>query len=125
MPRWVFLLGVGIYLITMGFLVTVAILGPTPGVTEGNLRRIREGMTMQQVEAILGGPGERSVSDFTPKGRVCRYHWTGTDVYVLVDFCQVCGSPKAEVSDVLYGIRTGAPATGVRVIELTRVTLSK
>ncbi len=58
MPRWVFLLGVGLLLVAAAFVVTCEVLGPPlPGVTEGNVRRIKPGMTVAQVEAILGEPG--------------------------------------------------------------------
>jgi hypothetical protein len=33
--------------------------GPPPGVTLDNFRRLRQGMTEQEVEAHLGGPGKR------------------------------------------------------------------
>jgi hypothetical protein len=54
----VYSLGIGIALVALAFLVTEAALGPRPGVTEVNARRIRPGMTMAEVEAVLGGPGD-------------------------------------------------------------------
>jgi hypothetical protein len=57
MSRRVYLLGVGLALVAMAFVVMDALLWE-PGVTEANVRRIRPGMTLAQVEAILGGPGE-------------------------------------------------------------------
>src|SRR5262245_35888817 len=56
MPRWVYLLGVGTGLVAVAFAVTCQLLGAAPGATEANVRRIQEGMTLQEVEAILGGP---------------------------------------------------------------------
>ena len=38
------------------FLVTCAALEPAPGITAANVRRIRPGMTREEVEALLGGP---------------------------------------------------------------------
>jgi hypothetical protein len=55
MSRWAFLLGLGIGLVALAFVVTVEVLGPSPGVTGANVRRIREGMTLKEVEGILGG----------------------------------------------------------------------
>src|SRR5262245_5710010 len=43
-----------------GFWLTHWLLSPFPGVTRENCARLRPGMTVQQVEAILGGPaGDR------------------------------------------------------------------
>ncbi len=55
MPRWVFLLGVGLLLVALAFVVTCAVLGPSPGITEANVRRIKPGMKPAEVEALLGG----------------------------------------------------------------------
>jgi hypothetical protein len=57
MSRGVFLLGVGIVLLAGAFLLTDRLLF-TPGVTEANVRRIRPGMSVQQVEGLLGGPAK-------------------------------------------------------------------
>ena len=56
MSRKVFLLGLGLSLIALAFALTQYVLDLQPGVTEANIKRIREGMTVQQVEAILGAP---------------------------------------------------------------------
>jgi hypothetical protein len=60
MPRLVYLLGVGMMLVTMAFLVTDRLLY-SPGITEANMRRIRPGMTRSEVERIFGGPPEFGV----------------------------------------------------------------
>ncbi len=57
MPRWVFLLGVGLLLVAVAFVVTCEVLGPKPGVTEANVRRIKPGMTVAEVDVLLGVPG--------------------------------------------------------------------
>ncbi len=57
MSRRVYLLGVGLALVAGAFAATHELLGPWPGATEANVRRIRKGMTLEQVEAILGGKG--------------------------------------------------------------------
>jgi hypothetical protein len=51
----VYWLGVGVVLVAAAFLLTDALLW-TPGVTKANLRRLRPGMTVGQVEALLGKP---------------------------------------------------------------------
>jgi hypothetical protein len=56
MSRRVYLLGVGLALVALALVITEAALGPPPGVTQPNVHRIRPGMTMQEVEALLGGP---------------------------------------------------------------------
>ena len=54
MSRRVFLLGVAIAMVALVFAATDAALVPAPGVTEANVRRIKPGMTLREVEAILG-----------------------------------------------------------------------
>jgi hypothetical protein len=56
MPRRVYLLGLGLALVALAFVLTDALLWE-PGVTEANVKRIRSGMSLREVEAILGGPG--------------------------------------------------------------------
>jgi hypothetical protein len=54
--RWVVLVG----LLAVGVCLTLAVLAllpPRPGVTKANFDRIEDGMTRQEVERILGGPG--------------------------------------------------------------------
>lgn len=40
-----------------GILGVLAMLPPRPGVTKANFDRIQEGMNVQEVELLLGGPG--------------------------------------------------------------------
>lgn len=54
MPRLVYLSGVGLALVALAFVLTHWSLGSWPGVTEANAKRIREGMTLEEVKAILG-----------------------------------------------------------------------
>jgi hypothetical protein len=54
MSRQVFLLGVGLCLIALAFAVTDHLLTLQPGVTEANVKRIRKGMSEEEVQAILG-----------------------------------------------------------------------
>lgn len=57
MSRQVFLLGVALPLVAGAFALTNWLLTPPAGVTEPNVRRIRAGMTRQNVEALFGDPG--------------------------------------------------------------------
>ena len=55
MPRLVYLAGVGLVLVALAFVVTDAtLIRPQPGATEANVRRVRPGMTIREVEAIVG-----------------------------------------------------------------------
>jgi hypothetical protein len=83
MPRRVYLLGVGLALVALGLAVTDWALGPRPGVTEANFRRVREGMTLAEVQGIFGGPGK--LSPFSPNLSVCCW-WAGHsgEVYVTM-----------------------------------------
>jgi SmpA / OmlA family len=67
-----------------------------PGITPANYERIREGMTEQQVEALLGGPatGTRTApyggsyvpEEFEAAGVKRLREWIGDGTYVLVGF---------------------------------------
>jgi hypothetical protein len=58
MSRRVYLLGVGIVLVAMGLAFTDWMLS-LHGVTEANAKRIRPGMPMAKVEALLGKPDHK------------------------------------------------------------------
>jgi hypothetical protein len=73
MPRRVYLLGVGLALVALALALTDWALSLQPGVTEANFRRIRVGMTIEEVETLLGGPGE-----IINQQLVCLdFHWYG------------------------------------------------
>jgi hypothetical protein len=57
MSRPVYLLALGVAAVGLAFTDWVASL--RPGVTEANLKQVRAGMTLQEVKALLGGPGVR------------------------------------------------------------------
>jgi hypothetical protein len=86
-PRLVYLSGLGLALVALAFVVTDAALGPRPGVTEANARRIRPGMTLREVETVLGGRGlcmadGTASTVFHPEP----YLWAGPDARILVVF---------------------------------------
>jgi hypothetical protein len=53
-----YLLGVGLALVALALAVTDWALRLRPGVTEANVKRIRPGMTVGEVEALLGCPAD-------------------------------------------------------------------
>lgn len=58
MSKRVFLLGVGILLVGFAFAATDQYLAALPGVTERNVQRIQPGMSLEEVEALLGRPAD-------------------------------------------------------------------
>src|SRR5262245_40857972 len=81
MPRLTYLAGVALVLVGGGLALTHELLGPWPGVTEANVRRIQPGMTLAQVEATLGAAaplGDGAGGWFT------YYLWPGADGEAVV-----------------------------------------
>jgi hypothetical protein len=58
MSRQVFLLGVGVTLVALAFLLTDHLLWPPGEIPLRQARRLRPGMTLRQVEAIFGRPAD-------------------------------------------------------------------
>jgi hypothetical protein len=113
MPRLVYLSGVGAALVALAFAFTNYVIGPSPGVTEANARRIRPGMTIVQVEGVLGGPGRLVFEEGAP-GIECRgYQWVAAGGQVVVVFNRRGGSSPA-VSQTLF-IRTASPSPLARL----------
>jgi hypothetical protein len=54
MSRRVYLLGLGLALLALALAFTDWALSLQPGVTEANVKRIRPGMTLAEVEALFG-----------------------------------------------------------------------
>src|SRR5262245_13180304 len=73
MPRLVYLSGVALIFVAIAFLFTQELLWRR-GVTARNVARIREGMTMPEVEALLGGPGQ--LMDVCGDSRWSQFHYT-------------------------------------------------
>jgi hypothetical protein len=82
MSRRVYLLGVGLALLALVFLLTDALLWGPP-VTEADARRIRPGMTLREVEAILGRPADVAARG-TEVGMMARFwHHVPTGVVIV------------------------------------------
>ena len=54
--RWIVLAGVLVACVWLT-LAVLPLMPPRPGITPANIQRIEEGMTLAEVEEILGGPG--------------------------------------------------------------------
>jgi hypothetical protein len=113
----------GIALVALGFVVTNAAMGPRPGVTEANVRRLERGMTKEQVAAILGVParsvepmfagGQGSVHTWVdgPGGRVYLVFGHGGERLYLARFEQTKGSSPLAASG--HGWAGDAPTLGL------------
>jgi hypothetical protein len=77
MSRHVYLLGVGLALVALALAFTDWALSLRPGVTEANFRRVRPGMTLAEVEALLGGKAGRKA--FLNHGEGYLGLWAGPD----------------------------------------------
>jgi hypothetical protein len=91
MPRWVYLLGLGLGLLALGLAFTDWLLSLRPGVTEANARRIKQGMTLIEVEAVLGSPtGIRDPTlefHWPPSGPAVCWETKNFGIYVWFDEC--------------------------------------
>jgi hypothetical protein len=76
------------------FSLAIIALRPKPGVTRENFDRLRTGMSEQEVESILGCPGE-----FFGCMTFCTYKsWDGQDCWIVVRFSQLIGVGAEEGS---------------------------
>jgi hypothetical protein len=107
--------GAALCLVALAFGLTVRLIGPEPpGVTEANLRRIRPGMTLKEVEAILGedwwpisGSGNLEYQTF-------RGLWPGRDGLAYVSLCGAVGSPTVVYSTTFERTKTSGPLARLR-----------
>ncbi|MCI0459976.1 MAG: hypothetical protein L0Z62_23745, partial [Gemmataceae bacterium] len=84
MSKRVYLLGVGLALVALAFLITDAATRPRQGPTEANLRRVRAGMTLAEVQAILGPQGQVCYAPGASGSRGGVYLWGGPGGTALV-----------------------------------------
>ncbi len=91
MSRRVYLLGVAVALVGLALGFTDWALSLRPGVTEANTRRVREGMTRAEVEAILGGPGTLWIPPHRPTPPSTTYFWTGPRGEAVIRFSASTG----------------------------------
>ena len=68
--------------VALGLLTLVVLTSPRPGVTEENYGRITYGMTLAEVQGLLGGEGE----EWTPMGNSLIGTWRGDGLTVSVSF---------------------------------------
>jgi hypothetical protein len=82
--RWIVVAGIlaACVCLTLGVL---AMLPPRPGVTPANIERIEDGMTLAEVEKILGGPGPDFISGRAAKILAWNNPHYGTWVHVVFD----------------------------------------
>jgi hypothetical protein len=110
MPRWVLLSFVAVLLGAVVLVVTdtpLPSLPWRPGVTAANVARIHPGMTMREVEALLGGPGAPSVRVGGAGGWSERHQWDGArgkaEVWMRADLTQ----PEGRVQSAHFRPRDG------------------
>jgi hypothetical protein len=89
MPRFIYLLGLGLALIGLALAVTDWVMGPAPGVTYRNLSRVQPGMTVRQVEAVFGRPGVSPMWGPSPFVPTEPMYWAGECGVVCVEFAQI------------------------------------
>jgi hypothetical protein len=83
MSRRIYLLGLGLALVALALAFTDWALSLQPGVTEANAKRIRQGMTLGEVEALLGGPASTAGRDKCGGDWQRQWQCTRGEVHVL------------------------------------------
>jgi hypothetical protein len=71
---WAF---VAVGAVALGLLTVAVLTSPRPGVTEENYGRITYGMTLAEVQGLLGGEGEER--EWQPMGNTVVRTWRGGD----------------------------------------------
>jgi hypothetical protein len=82
--------GVALCVVLLALGVTERLLEPSPGVTDANLRRIRNGMTLNEVEGILGGPAYKwgSWVNLDTGEKYSKREWQGPAGHAIVSFSE-------------------------------------
>jgi hypothetical protein len=73
MSRRMYLLGVGLALVALALAFTDWALSLQPGVTEAKVRRIRQGMTLAEVEGIFGRSPDRRDGGGGCRFEICQW----------------------------------------------------
>jgi hypothetical protein len=104
MPKFIYLIGLGLAAVGLAFGLLDCVMGPSPGVTEANSRRIQQGMTLKEVQAILGSSGQWCAKGGGLCGGVVIQHslftWKGTHGTAFVSF----SSLGDDVPQVVNGV---------------------
>jgi hypothetical protein len=79
MSKRLYLLCLGIAAVGLGLAFTNWVLSLRPGATEAHLTQVRAGMTLSEVEALLGGPGVRVCRAANSASRSEDYYWEGDE----------------------------------------------
>lgn len=93
MSKNAFLFGLALAVLGIALALTHELLGPWPGVNERNVGRIREGMSLREVEAILGGRGRWHGRAGSLRYAQTTYVWQGTGGLAVVFFGERHGQP--------------------------------
>jgi hypothetical protein len=110
MPAWVFRVGVAVAVVALALAATDAFLGMAPAPTEANSKRVKPGMKMHEVEAILGGPGRLGTLIGGGAGVQTCYYWVGSGGVVHVWFwCPLSDEGPGIVVHVQFE-RTASPS---------------
>jgi hypothetical protein len=112
MPRWVWLSFVAVALAAVTLVLTD---GPLtmPGVTPANVARVKEGMTLEEVEALMGRRGRRLISEGGADNWSDCYCWEGVYGEATVLFQFTAGQPVGRAHNAMFHPR-GGPFTRLR-----------
>jgi hypothetical protein len=109
MSKRVYLLGVAIALVAAAFVTTDAVVGPRAGPTEANAKRVKPGMTLREVEAILGGRGRQVLAVYAG-GAYAMYEWSGSGGIVRVCLCGPMSDEEPHTVENVWFERTAGPS---------------
>ena len=113
MSRRVYLLGVGIVLVVLAFVLTDALLWE-PGVTEANARLVRPGMSLLQAEEIFGEPPGLSAKFRPESGPPDLCVWIGKTGIARV-YLQLTGPQAVQVAEVRWNPKNATESPVARL----------